>query len=68
MDIRDLRKGGKIIVSGNGSLYGEGVPKNMDGRKATVVSVGPKLIKVIIQGEFLPRKIRIASDVKKVLS
>lgn len=60
-----LKKGDKIVVIGNGSLYGEGVPKNMDGRKATIVSVGPKLAKVVIDGEFLPRKIRISQDIKR---
>jgi hypothetical protein len=61
----DLKKGDKIIVNGNGSLYSEGVPKNMDGRKAVVVSVGPKLARVVIDGEFLPRKIRIATDIRR---
>lgn len=60
-----LKKGDKVIVRGNGSLYGEGVPKNMDGRKAVVISVGTKLASVIIDGEFLPRKIRLSRDVKK---
>jgi len=61
----ELKKGDTIIVVGNGALYGEGVPKNYDGRKAKVVKVGPKLAQVIIDGEFLPRKIRISSDVKR---
>lgn len=61
----NLKKGDKIIVRGNGSLYGEGVPKNMDGRKAAVLSVGPKLAKVVIDGEPVARKIRISQDVKR---
>ena len=62
-----IKKGDRIIVRGTGALYGEGVPKNMDGRQAKVLSVGPKLLKVMIQGEWMARKIRISTDVKRRL-
>jgi len=63
-----FERGDTIIVRGTGALYGEGVPKNMDGLRAKVISVGPKLLKVLIQGEAVSRKIRILTDVKRRVS
>ena len=60
-----FEKGDTIIVAGRGASYGQGVPVNMDGRRAKVLSVDPKLMTVLIQGEIFVRKSRISMDVKR---